>query len=116
MKNTVIPITEGTRINQSFLHGLGGPPNFILTYLLCTTADAASGLVPGQGIPFDGQSLLDLAGAPAFGIVVDATKIYVSYTTLTAGGGNFNIAYLGLTKSLTSFSNFSLSIYYNRFN
>jgi len=110
-QSATYPLTDGTPLSANFAHGLSATPSFIRAVLLCTANDTGTGIPAGQEISmeeiFDGNDV-----ALVFSYQADTTKIYLHYNGSAgsiccypnnAGGGINNF---------TSFTNFSLKIYW----
>jgi hypothetical protein len=108
MNSTQYPLIDGTAQNQTFAHGLGHVPVIFSCVLLCTSNDSASGIVAGNEVAVE-SFLDDNAPATVFGFGADSTSITVRYSGVM--GPNVFVQWPGGT-TVTSFSNFSLKIYW----
>ena len=113
MNSTTYALTSGTGLNTTFAHGLAVAPAFLRAVLLCTTADTASGAAIGDEIPCElllyDEAQYQPSGIFSFG--ANGTVIYLTYTGY-ATYANVHFAWLGAIKMITSFSHFSLKVYW----
>ena len=115
------PLTQTVAFGTNFNHGLTSKPVFLRAVLVCTTADAASGIQVGQEIGVENflrlfalgsdLGLLSFAGIP-FSVGCDDTKVYLNYWYSNVSYV-YSISWLGLSHTpITSISNFSIKAYY----
>ena len=102
------PLTNAASLNVSFSHGLGHTP-ICRAVLLCTANDTSSGLTVGQEIGIE-SFVLYATSQTIFSVTANSTTIYLSFTG--TGGSGVVVSLAGAGKNLSSFSNFSLKVYY----
>jgi hypothetical protein len=111
-QSAVYPLTDGAALNVNFAHGLSAIPSYLRGALLCTANDVLSGCVAGQEYDLDG--VFDSNNnQSAFGVSANATKIFLTNDGTNLSGAGASICVNGAGKNFTSFTNFSLKVYYH---
>jgi hypothetical protein len=106
MNSTAYALTNGMPLHVNFAHGLAAVPAYVRFVLLCTTNDLTSGINAGQEVVPN----VTQAGEIIFSYGADTTKIYLNYNG--AIGSAAIIEWTGNLSAITSFTNFSLKVYW----
>jgi hypothetical protein len=110
MNSSAYPLTDLIPLSVNFPHGMASAPAFLRAVYLCTNDDTFSNAVVGQEIDFKSIFNESYASFPC-GFGADATKIY-----LNKGDDGASACQIKWTGSpgdkLSSFTNFSLKVYW----
>lgn len=111
MNSANFALFDGTAQTRLFAHGLAAAPAYVRMVLSCTTADSNSGLTVGKEVDLGSSTLIDLINSnTVFAANADSTNICLSYSG--DAGTNVGIVVNGLNKNFSSFSNFSMKVYW----
>ena len=103
-------LSDGVPFSASFAHGYATTPNYVKTVLLCTNNDANTGIKVGQELDADCVFNEISIGDP-IATTADHTSLYVTYDGVN--GIYVIYPYNGVKMAFSSFSNFSVKIYWS---